>query len=1029
MKKSKVLALLLSLSLFCTMVLSNITTYADDNGTSSSNSGMEISKTATANDDGTYTITLGAYATGRKIISEETKDIPTDIVLVLDQSGSMGTRDFPSVGTTTYTAYTGNQTQNSNLYSKRHNNNGSNGNLYYPLGDGSYATVSVERTQAPGATTFTECPSNWDNASYYNQSNNLYIKVGDKYEKVTVTRTGSGISGWRWPYTYTFTLPDGGEPIVSTDPNWPINQSGTPNFGDRGPLYYATATVGEYTYTYTCTDAEGTPIDIGTSTGENTNFTDAALYYRTITNGGNITRLQALKDAASNFIEEVSKKALGKDGEYGTQDDVNHRVAVVGFASTKGNRDTYSNTELLSTQSVVNYGSANSGNYTDALVPVNVDGSLNSRLSTAINRLEASGDTYLEYGMDMANNIFEQYPVSEEDASGRQRVVIVFTDGYPAPSGTNNFNYQMADNAIRNAYATKNAYGASVYTVAILKDANPTADIESGFTYGGTSSASQTVASNRYLHYVSSNFPDALNLQNGGNMNDKVDPFNDGVSYYLSATDADTLNNIFQQIANKIENGGSATTLDENAVIKDIISPQFTLPEGTTANDITLETYSYIGENQWSKNDNVMGATATVNGDQVSVTGFDFSENWCGTVTESSSETYRGNKLVISFTVSPKAGFLGGNNVYTNTSAGVYESNSATEPKFIFDRPQVNVPIKDVTVTPEDKNVYLLGSLTGAQLKENAAVDVGGVTLDLTKPTENWGLESWQNEYVNIAVEIKDKASNVIASDLTGLTEDSEYTVSVTVSPKTEGTATEKSGSGKGKINVFKPELTFKDGEVYYGDDVPESYDANKDGTTVWKHSGTASTGVTMIGEEPVLTVTCTPDSTKVVGGKINTKQDVPVDVTVKIGNTDVTDKTSFQHTNCEGKTCIVPSDFELLLHVKTCQLTITKTGGETGEPYVFNVYKAGTQGVYTQVTIVGNGSETIVELPVGTYTIEEDTGWSWRYTANNGGEASLTAQNPKGSITCINTKAENHWLNGFSEVVTNIFGKAATTN
>ena len=51
--------------------------------------GMKISKTATPNVDGSYTITLEAYATGSKVITEQKTDIPTDIILVLDQSGSM----------------------------------------------------------------------------------------------------------------------------------------------------------------------------------------------------------------------------------------------------------------------------------------------------------------------------------------------------------------------------------------------------------------------------------------------------------------------------------------------------------------------------------------------------------------------------------------------------------------------------------------------------------------------------------------------------------------------------------------------------------------------------------------------------------------------------------------------------------------------------------------------------------------------------------------------------------------------------
>lgn len=51
------------------------------------NEAVQTSKTVQANDDGTYTLTLEAYATGN--VSHETKQIPTDVVLLLDQSGSM----------------------------------------------------------------------------------------------------------------------------------------------------------------------------------------------------------------------------------------------------------------------------------------------------------------------------------------------------------------------------------------------------------------------------------------------------------------------------------------------------------------------------------------------------------------------------------------------------------------------------------------------------------------------------------------------------------------------------------------------------------------------------------------------------------------------------------------------------------------------------------------------------------------------------------------------------------------------------
>lgn len=189
---------------------------------------------------------------------------------------------------------------------------------------------------------------------------------------------------------------------------------------------------------------------------------------------------------------------------------------------------------------------------------------------------------------------------------------------------------------------------------------------------------------------------------------------------------------------------------------------------------------------------------------------------------------------------------------------------------------------------------------------------------------------------------------------------------------------------------------------------------------TKWKHDGTEAD--TSMGNAPELSLTYTPDASKVTGGKINAKQGVAVNVAVKIGDTEVTDETTFQHTNCDGKQCDVPEDGDFWIHVKTCQLTITKTGGVADEPYVFTVKKDDEK--YSEVTIVGNGSETIYELPVGAYTIAEDTGWSWRYTVSySQNTVSLNANNVSSTITCTNTQTKNQWLNGFSAVVQNIYG------
>lgn len=981
MNKTKAVSLLLSVALLLSIVIpGTLALQAFATGTQG-DSGMVIDKTAQKNGDGSYTITLEAYATGSKITTETKTDVPTDIVLVLDQSGSMTEK----MNTYAFREYS--NKNNGDYYDIRHNG-ARRPNLYHQLADGSYASVSVKLDRGESSFTYVECPSSWKNNviaimedpdDYWKYSNSLYIRGTDgNYQKVELTRKDTS-NGWVPAYTYEYKFPDG-TTVTSS------GGDSVPNFGDKGPLYYRTEVPGEGTYTYTYTDQDGATQTIGTSTGETTQ-PDFTLYERY--ESGSVSRLNALKTAVSDFADSVKTKAAGQDGEIGTSDDVNHRVAVVGFAT--GNRSTdghpsYENTEVFIGADQYNYNSNASSYYRDALQDMNTTVGYNNVIASK-NALAARGATYPNYGLEMAKGILDANPVQQGEK--RNRVVILFTDGTPGWSG---YDSEVAGAAVTQASALKNA-GVTVYSVGIFEGADATS--------AGIADGASNRQANQFMQNVSSN--------NGTPRNP---------SYYLSASDADTLNSIFQQISGQIEEGGSSTTLDEQSVVKDIISPSFQLPTGATAADITLETYAYGEGDSWTKNNSAMGATAVVNGDTVDVTGFDFAQNWCGTETTNGNKTYRGNKLVISFKVEPKSGFLGGNNVPTNTSAGIYENSSATDPVFTFPVPKVDVDIKSITVTAPNKDVYLLQDVPADTLKGGKAT-VGGVELDLTKPADNYGLEIWQNAYVDITVEVKDKDGNIIANDLNGLTEDSEYTVSVKVSPKETGTAAEQTGEGNGQIHVYKPQLTFKDSEAWYGDTAPADLNANLT-ETKWLH-GQDEADATKMGTAPELALTFTPDASKLDNGKINTKQDIPVDVGVKIGETDVSTHTVFQHTNCDGKTCELPQDMEFLLHINTCQLTVTKTGGAAGEPYVFTVYRDGSE--YSEVTIVGNGSETIYELPVGSYTISEDEGWSWRYVGTEGAAVDLSKDNTSGSISCTNSKTENYWLNGFSDVVKNIFG------
>ena len=94
-------------------------------------------------------------------------DVPTDIVLVLDQSGSMA--DY--MNTYDFRRYT---EKNNEEYFKLRHNGSANPNLYYKLGEKGYATVSVIASGPSQSNSYKECPESWTNST--NKSNNTRRK-------------------------------------------------------------------------------------------------------------------------------------------------------------------------------------------------------------------------------------------------------------------------------------------------------------------------------------------------------------------------------------------------------------------------------------------------------------------------------------------------------------------------------------------------------------------------------------------------------------------------------------------------------------------------------------------------------------------------------------------------------------------------------------------------------------------------------------------------------------------------------------
>lgn len=706
------------------------------------------------------------------------------------------------------------------------------------------------------------------------------------------------------------------------------------------------------------------------------------------------SRLLALKTAATTFVNQVSKEA--------TENNVDHRIAIAGFASTGGK---YNNTELLSTSSVVNYGSAKDTDYKDALVSVNgTNGGINSRLTTAIGRLDADGDTYSEYGIDMANKIFAQH--NTESEKERQRVVVVFTDGYTAPSGTNDFKYSMADAAIGKAHVSKNDYKATVYTIGIFANANPAADIESNFKASdgwyedawnagnNLTPAQELVAANRYMHYVSSNYPNAESLNNGGNLSDKASPFTGGDSYYLSAGDADSLTGIFEKIGDNIS--APSIELGKEAQVRDIVSPYFTAPANADSVTVYAEKAAYDGgEYTWTRDDTCTGMTAAVNGSTVTVTGFDYDANFVSQTGRKETNPkengdFYGRRLVVEFNVTVKPEFLGGNYVPTNRpDSGVYDKTGKIVENFEY--PTVNIPVKAPTLTAADKNIYYNGTqLTASDLCQ-------------AQIPANMG------DYVTLSF----AANKAISS-----TADGNYTVTVTATPKYTIDGQEQStatATTTASVNVYKPEITFNDSRINYG----ETADYNSNGgTVVWKHGDDIAVAASMTGDAPTLTYAYDPAAAAFT-------KDTYVKVTVSAnGETLPAGVVTFKHSDCDFPGCsssFDPAQGQFIVHINVFDLTIVKSAktGTTIDPnqtFVFKV-KNNDNGKTMEIAITGEGQKTVKSLPMGSYTITEDTGWSWQYhpTADT---QTITVSETSKTVTFENAKTPTNWLTSIADVI-----------
>ena len=404
---------------------------------------------------------------------------------------------------------------------------------------------------------------------------------------------------------------------------------------------------------------------------------------------GSQDKIDALKDAVNGFIDKVAEKSP------------NSNIAIVKFGGEINNRignDKYWFSTGLFSGEYINHTQT-----VKALTPA----SNTTELNAAVDALWAGGYTPAHLGLQLAKGIIENDPNTD-----RQKVVVLFTDGEPnGVNYTDRFDTSAANSAISNSKAIKDK-GATVYTIGCFNT-----------TYADTDNVP------KYMNRVSSNYPDATNMNDGTR----------GVGdFYKTVSSASELESIFQEISSTA--GGATLTLGSETVLKDVVSEYFDLPENAAAN-ITAQSYSCTaldadGAPIWNETpDQGTNYTVSIQDKTISVTDFDYSANWVGKDTTTGVMHTPGKKLVVTIPIVDNGTGMG--TVPTNgTDSAVYDKDGKQVCPFA--QPTAYFPY--FTVTHIQSNVDGNGKNYGKNDHSTKhRVPTNGAKFDLTSVvTENY---------------------------------------------------------------------------------------------------------------------------------------------------------------------------------------------------------------------------------------------------------------------------------------------------
>lgn len=408
--------------------------------------------------------------------------------------------------------------------------------------------------------------------------------------------------------------------------------------------------------------------------------------------GSYSTRTDALKAAVIEFMRTFADNDL-----YTTKDGVKTRRT-----DSDGNP-----TSLGNKLAIVKFnGSSNSDNTVDLLDGFLSPSADSTTIKTKVNAMTTSTGTRTDYGMQMAKNLLAGIASTQTNTT---KAVVLFTDGCPSTSGSTNFNGTYAVSAISQAYTIKQTYGASVYSVGLIK---------------GLSGQTLTNVNNM-MEYISSDYPKAVASYSNSVLS-LTSGTKESEDFFQDATKSD-LSDIFKSIASSA--GGSDAEIGSSSIVAvDVVSTSFSLPEGADASSILLYTAHCTGksgdyltfedESNWKQapggrgtytytytDDDGVEHTETINidadvavsvsGNKISTSGFNFGALWCGDHTGNGD--YDGYKLIIKIPITINEDAVGGPAVFTNDAgSGIYitDEDGNTKSVATFNRPTLKVPVQ-----------------------------------------------------------------------------------------------------------------------------------------------------------------------------------------------------------------------------------------------------------------------------------------------------------------------------------------------